>query len=107
MATERKEPYGTGTAHEHTRRHARQSRRLEAQGTIIRPGAQRNRQTRRVVTPSPARGPGSATAGPGAGIPHPADIKKRQAVTPRLTSAYNPPKFLLQPLFQQVVYISY
>ena len=90
MATERKEPYATRTPQERTRRRARQSWRLETQGAIKRPGAQRNRQTRRAVTLAPARSPGCARTGPGAHVPHPAGIKKRQATTPHLMSAYRP-----------------
>ena|SRR5438132_8138808 len=84
MATERKEPYATGTPHKHTRRHARQSWRPETQGAINRPGAQRDLQTRRAVTLAPARSPGSARIRPGGRLPRPADIKKRQATTARL-----------------------
>ncbi len=35
-------------------------------------------------------------------FPYPAGIKRRQATTPRLTPAYNPLKFLLQPFFNRL-----
>jgi hypothetical protein len=56
---------------------------------------------RRVDTPSPARSPGSERKGPGGHVPYQTGIKRRQATTPHLTPAYNPLKFLLNPLFQE------
>jgi hypothetical protein len=84
MATERKEPYGTRTPPEYLGYRAWQMGRLDTPGPINPRAAQHYFTTCRASTVAPRDRPGCVRESPGAGLPHPTDSKKRQAVTTRL-----------------------